>query len=183
MEILRFPNRMLTTPTKLVEFGAEVFSDAAVKEELPKLLKQRNGVGISANQIGVDASVCFIALPDGEPRYMINPTIVEMSKEMNVEEEGCLSLPGISATIDRYDWVRVRYFDGDWKEVEETIEGLLARAVQHELDHLAGKTIINHMPTVVRSIVMAKIRKCVRIERRNAMVAQRDGGRLFRTSR
>ena len=107
-----------------------------------------DGVGLAAPQIGLSLRL-FVADgspfgegEDGDPgcrdfkRVMINPVLFDMSEEENVMEEGCLSIPGIREPVTRPITLGVEYYDQDWNLVEEQLDGLAARIVQHENDHL-----------------------------------------------
>lgn len=120
------------------------------------------GVGLAAPQIGVSLRLCVIDLSvgrrGGELLVLANPEFV--SREgLQLEEEGCLSVPGFDATVARPAKAVVRALDR--KGVERTIEGtgLLARALQHELDHLNGTLFLDHLRGIKRDLIVRKIRK------------------------
>lgn len=138
------------------------------KPKLPKVLKDMwdtmhaaHGVGLAANQVGLSLRVAVIDVrPGGKPRpfVLINPEIVE--KEGSVEEEeGCLSIPGLYARVRRFKRVKARGLNEHGIPVEIVGEGLLARALQHEIDHLYGKLYIDHLPLLRRLKVLALIRR------------------------
>ena len=110
------------------------------------------GIGLAANQVGL--SKCFAVIdlqPGGErhPLVIINPVIEERSGVI-YEEEGCLSIPGFGAKVKRFSKVRVRALNEHGLPVVIEGEGLLARCLQHEIDHLNGKMYIDHVPLVSR---------------------------------
>ncbi len=123
------------------------------------------GVGLAAPQIGVPLQVCVIDLSvgkrGGELFTLVNPEFVERDG-MQLEEEGCLSLPGFSATVARPAHVVVHAMDrhGAPQTIEGT--GLLARALQHEIDHLDGRLFLDRLRGVKREIIVRKIRKLQR---------------------
>ncbi len=120
------------------------------------------GIGLAAPQIGVPLRVCVIDLSvgrkGGELITLINPEFVER-EGMQLEEEGCLSVPGFNATVARPARAVVRGLDrtGAGKIVEG--EGLLARALQHELDQLDGKLFLDRLKGIQRDIIVRKIKK------------------------
>lgn len=126
----------------------------AMKKDLPKILKDMfatmysvNGVGLAAPQIGLNIRLSVIDVkPDNkrQPLVLINPEIVSTSGTIK-EEEGCLSLPGLYAHIKRYSHARIRALDAHGQPYELSGDGLLARAFQHEIDHLDGKLFIDHL--------------------------------------
>lgn len=138
-----------------------------VRKELPKILKNMwdtlyaaNGVGLAAPQIGLSMRLSVVDVrPDGkpEPLVLINPEILS-GEGRTYEEEGCLSAPGLYARIQRFEKVRLRALDSDGKAWERTATGLLARAFQHEVDHLDGKLFLDHL-TLVQRLRVAPILK------------------------
>jgi len=120
------------------------------------------GVGLAATQLGVALRVFVIDLSVGKTNgqliVMVNPTFVEREGSQ-LEEEGCLSAPGFNATVIRPSRVVVKGLNRDG--VEQTIEGveLLARAIQHEMDHLDGVVFIDRLRSVKRDLIVRKIQK------------------------
>jgi peptide deformylase len=140
----------------------------AVRKDLPKLLRSMwaamesvKGVGLAAPQIGLNIRLAVIDVkPEGKSQrlVLINPEI--LSKEgLLQEEEGCLSLPGVYAKINRFARVRIRSTDAEGKIYEKTGEGLLARAFQHEIDHLNGKLFIDHLDFANRLKVLSIVKE------------------------
>lgn len=127
----------------------------AFKGELPALLKDMwatmaaaRGVGLAAPQIGLTLRVAVIDVkPEGKSHriVLINPEIISLEGELN-DEEGCLSLPGVYAKLRRHSRARVRALDEHGVSRELSGEGLLARAFQHEIDHLDGKLYVDRLP-------------------------------------
>ena len=101
------------------------------------------GVGLAAPQVGVLKRIVTIDVGEG-PILLINPEIIETSGEQT-GEEGCLSVPGKSGVVTRPNYVKVRAFDEDMKEIVLEGEGLLARAFCHEIDHLAGHMYVERV--------------------------------------
>ncbi len=117
------------------------------------------GIGLAAPQVGIPLRL--IVVDDeraGGTRPLINPAIT--AQRGSVEgEEGCLSIPGIFATVVRADWVRVEALDGDGTSLELEASGLLARVIQHEIDHLDGILFIDRLDKVTRDRIKRKIKK------------------------
>jgi peptide deformylase len=126
------------------------------------------GIGLAATQIGVPLRVCVIDLSvgkrGGELLTLVNPEFV-LRDGMQFEEEGCLSVPGFNATVARPATVVVRAADRTGQE--RTIEGtgLLARALQHEIDHLDGMLFLDRLRGIKREVIVRKIRKLQRAGR------------------
>lgn len=132
---------------------------AAIKKELPGLLRDMwdtmysvKGVGLAAPQVGLNIRLAVIDVHPNEkpqPLVLINPEM--LSKEGSLEEEeGCLSIPGLYSKVRRYAKVRIRALDARGRPYEMTGHGLLARAFQHEIDHLDGKLFIDCLSLVER---------------------------------
>ena len=123
------------------------------------------GVGLAAPQIGVPLRIFVVDVSGGrDPAgliVMINPKFVAR-EGMQLEEEGCLSLPGFEATVVRPTRVVVKGLDREGSEQEREGMGLLARAFQHEMDHLDGTLFIDHLRGIKRDLIVRRIRKLTR---------------------
>jgi len=123
-----------------------------INESLQKLIddmvdtmRDANGVGLAANQVGVLQRVVVIEIPDEEQvRVLINPEITRREGE-RVVEEGCLSIPGYRGELTRSLKLRVRALDRHGKQIRIKAEGLLAQALEHETDHINGTLYIDHL--------------------------------------
>ena len=121
------------------------------------------GIGLAAIQIGVPKRIIVLDISKDpekkEPMYFVNPVIVSISKNNITYEEGCLSVPGQFAEIDRPDRCHVKYLDynGNYKELKS--EGLLATCIQHEIDHLEGILFIDYLSNLKKSIIIKKLSK------------------------
>jgi peptide deformylase len=158
--ILRYGESLLHTPAaEVTEFGDTV---QRLIDDMIETMYAAPGVGLAATQVGVPLRVFVIDLSVGKTTgqliAMVNPTFVER-EGAQLEEEGCLSAPGFNATVMRPKRVVVKGFDRDG--VEQTIEGteLLARAFQHEMDHLDGVVFIDRLRGVKRDLIVRKIQK------------------------
>jgi peptide deformylase len=124
------------------------------------------GVGLSAIQVGVPRQIIVAdAAAEGEPRnpvHLVNPRIVEFSEELAVYNEGCLSLPEQFAEIERPARIVVEHLDyaGELKRLEA--DGLLARCIQHEMDHLDGVLFVDRISAVRRNIILRRLAKARR---------------------
>ena len=106
-------------------------------EDLFDTMHEAMGVGLAAPQVGILRRVCVVDVMDGDPIVLINPEIIETSGEQT-DDEGCLSVPGKCALVTRPDYVKVSSLDMDMNPVVYEGEGLRARAILHEMDHLDG---------------------------------------------
>jgi peptide deformylase len=114
-------------------------------EKMLQMMRESNGVGLAANQVGILDKVAVCEDEKEGTLVLINPEIVWTSQESQVDEEGCLSLPQVSLEVERSLKVIVRALDLEGKEVEVEAEGLFARVLQHEVDHLNGKLILDRV--------------------------------------
>ena len=128
------------------------------------------GIGLAAPQVGVlDRLIVMDCVKEegAEPRpmVMLNPEVVESSEELNVYEEGCLSIPEQYAEVTRPSEVTVAWMDADGNAQQETFDGLWATCVQHEIDHLNGKLFIDYLKPLKRQLIT---RKMVKLKRERA---------------
>ncbi len=131
-------------------------------DDMIETMRTRDGVGLAANQVGEAVRVVVIDTTAGEhpPLIFINPRIVFKSEETVEAEEGCLSLPGITLPVKRSAQVGVYAQDRSGKPFTiERADGLLARALQHEIDHLNGILFIDHVSALQRSMIGGKLKK------------------------
>lgn len=127
-------------------------------DEMLKTMFQYDGLGLAAPQIGVSKRVAVV-LREKEPIVMVNPTLLETSPDLIDGKEGCLSFPDIYEVIKRPQWVKVKAFNLEGKEYVVEEEGLVARAILHEIDHLEGKLLIDYLSPARRAIIKSKMRK------------------------
>jgi peptide deformylase len=121
------------------------------------------GVGLAAVQVGVPRRLLVLDVSDKDdeqaPIAMINPEIVSLGGESRVHEEGCLSIPDVRIEIERPGSATVRYIDRNGVRQELAADGLLATALQHEMDHLDGKLIIDFLTRLKRDMIVRRFRK------------------------
>ena len=121
------------------------------------------GIGLAAVQIGILKRIVVIDISKSEekkhPLFLINPQIVNQSKKTSIYEEGCLSLPGQFAEIERPAECTLKYIDYNGKEKELKAEGLLATCIQHEVDHLDGILFIDYLSKLKKDMIIKKLVK------------------------
>src|SRR6202047_949016 len=133
---------------------------AAEIERMGELMHDALGVGLAATQLGVLHRVLVYQAHAEDPvTALVNPVIEWTSEELEVAEEGCLSLPGVHVDVERPARVRVRAQDGSGDDVEVEAEGLEARAVQHEVEHLGGVLILDRISREARKETMRAMRE------------------------
>ncbi len=141
LDIVKYPNDILLIKCKSVEDFT--YMDSLSKKML-ELMKLHNGIGLAANQVGLDIRlfVMQISKTMKTPKICINPQIVYGCVPYE-EEEGCLSHPGIHRKIVRNKYIVIKYFDVNGKLIESKMKDLEARCAQHEIDHLNGISFID----------------------------------------
>lgn len=126
-------------------------------------LESVGGLGLAANQLGRDESVCLIKL-DNNIITMINPQIVSSGGEKKTSIEGCLSLPDITSKVERDETISVKFInpDTEWSEQEMEIDFPNSVIVQHEVDHLNGKLMIDYLTPLQKNLINTKLKKVSR---------------------
>ncbi len=163
LSIITLPHPALKTVSKPIERVDDVI--VAQMDAMLNAMYTAPGIGLAANQVNCLNRVIVMDIDwkkDGSkknPIRMANPEIVWQSEERAVMEEGCLSIPGQLAEVERPEAVRVRYLDHTGELQEIMADGLLATCVQHEIDHLDGILFIDHLSTLKRNMLLRKYKK------------------------
>ena len=143
----------------------------ALVQDLKDTLQRADGCGLAAPQIGVSERVVIVdgdVVSDmydylkGFRRTLINPVIVEESKEQTTYSEGCLSIPGIYCDVTRPKVITVEYYDEDLKLQSETFNNFAARMIQHELSHLDGDLFTDHAAPIRRKMLSSKLQNIIK---------------------
>jgi peptide deformylase len=136
-----------------------------VADAMVDAMAYESGVGLAAPQVGIEERI-LVALQmktpddsDADPIVMVNPEVVGRSPETWLFEEGCLSIPGIRGDVTRPERITVRYQDVDGKSHLIDLEGMFARVVQHEIDHLDGKLFIDYLSMGERTLLKPRLKK------------------------
>ncbi|MGH9748369.1 MAG: peptide deformylase [Candidatus Polarisedimenticolia bacterium] len=163
LPILRFPHEALATPSTPV---GEITDDLRrLVADMVETMYAAPGVGLAANQVGVTRRVAVVDITAGETPgnviVLIDPRILETSGTY-VEDEGCLSLPGFTERVTRPLRCIVEAMDLDGRVRRLEGEGLLARAFNHEIDHLDGRLFIEHLSALKRRLIKKKVQKRMR---------------------
>jgi peptide deformylase len=155
--------RKVATPVEQVDDVLRRLADGMLEA-----MYEAPGLGLAAPQVGVSRRliVLDVSEKDGEkkPLVMVNPEILTASDERRVYEEGCLSIPEVKVEIERPAAVTVRFLDREGRPQEIAAEGLLATVIQHEVDHLEGRLIIDFLTRLKRDIIIRKFRKQARAD-------------------
>mgnify|MGYP000509290855 CR=1 FL=1 len=161
-EILQYPDRRLRTPAQPVETIDEGVH--ALIDDMFETMYDAPGIGLAATQIDVHRRIVVMDVSEdgSEPRVLINPEILERADQCDIAEEGCLSIPGYADDVERPERIRIRALDRDGAAYELEAEGLLARCIQHELDHLDGRLFIDYLSDLKRKRLRRRYEKAAR---------------------
>ena len=176
--ILRFPDPKLRQ--RSVEVGEVDDGVRQLVADMTETMVDANGAGLAAIQVAAPVRLFIIdghvagGAEESPPKVFINPELVGISEEAQTGDEGCLSFPGIYVPVKRGMRARVRARDLDGQVFEVEGEGLYARALQHETDHLNGRLLVDQVGPVKREIIKRKLRKDAEAERAEA--ADRQAG-------
>jgi peptide deformylase len=129
-----------------------------ILDEMAQAMYDDDGVGLAAPQIGTSKRIIVADIGEGLVN-LINPEIVLQSDEQESVEEGCLSFPGIRVNISRSLKIEFKALNEKWEPIEREVEGLWSRVIQHEIDHLNGILIIDHISPLDRSLLRTKLKK------------------------
>ena len=158
-KILEFPDPRLRTRAAIVP--AVDGRIQALIDDMFETMYDANGIGLAASQIDVHEQVIVIDLStDGSaPRVFVNPTIEVIDETLDGFEEGCLSVPGFSEAVERPKAIKVDALDRDGNPIDETVTGLLAVCLQHEMDHLQGKLFVDYLSPLKRQRIRQRLEK------------------------
>ena len=161
LNVIEIPNPILYQKAEEVkEVTPEI---QTLLSDMLETMYKTNGVGLAGNQVGVLKRLVVIdcAAKDEEPDpiKMVNPKITFKSEDMVCHNEGCLSIPREYADVIRHEIVTVEYIDENGEKQERTASGLLAIAIQHELDHLEGILFIDHLSPLKRKMLLKHLEK------------------------
>ena len=164
MRIYKYGEAILKRKMKPVD-PADIRKLKPVIDDMFETMDEAQGVGLAANQVGLDMRLAVIRVPVGKEgdtieAVLINPVIVEKSGLMH-EEEGCLSFPDIFATVDRFRKVMVHCFNEKGMPVEINAEGLFAKAIQHEIDHLDGICFVDRVSDLGKLRIRGQLAKLI----------------------
>ena len=170
-EILTVPNPILKKVSEPVE-GGVTDEIRALMDDMLETMYDAPGIGLAAVQIGVPKRVIVMDLAredeEPQPKYFVNPEILETVEETKPYEEGCLSIPDYFDQVDRPVRCRLRYLDYDGNEIEEWAEGMYAVCIQHEMDHLEGTLFIDYLSRLKRQRAVDKVKKIKRLKQKSA---------------
>ena len=161
-KLLYVPNPFLRQ--KSLEIKAVGENELKIASKMREIMIKVPGVGLAANQIGILKQIVTISFIDQETKNevnysLFNPKILSYSKEKILMEEGCLSLPEQFAKIERPEKIKIQYLNDKNKLISKEVNGVEARILQHEIDHLSGKLFVDYLSSLKRNIIIKKVQK------------------------
>ena len=159
--ILTEPNKLLRKISESVESVGD--EERELMDDMLETMYAAPGIGLAAIQIGVPKRIIVMDISRDEnkkePRYFVNPVIKNKNNEKSKYEEGCLSVPGQFAEIERPNSCEVEYLEYNGKKQLLKADGLLATCIQHEMDHLEGVLFIDYLSKLKKSMIIKKLSK------------------------
>ena len=165
LTILRYPDLRLHTVARPVETVDDRIRQLV--DDMLETMYAAEGVGLAATQVDVHERVIVMDTSESrdQPLVLINPELVARSEDMNVVEEGCLSVPTIYDKVRRHARVAVRALDRQGQVFEREASGLTAVCIQHEMDHLMGKVFVEYLSSFKRDRIRSRLLKKLRDEK------------------
>ena len=159
--ILTEPNKLLRQISKPVDFVGK--EEKQLMDDMLDTMYEANGIGLAAIQIGIPKRIIVLDIGKDQknknPMYFVNPIIKNQNIEKTSYEEGCLSVPGQFAEIERANSCEVEYLNYNGKKKFLKANGLLATCIQHEIDHLEGILFIDYLSKLKKSLIIKKLSK------------------------
>jgi peptide deformylase len=158
MQLLKFTDPKLRVKPSVFVFD-ETTSARDLANDLWNKCRQLKGLGLSANQVGIDARVFVMGVDQNNRKNVFNPKIISTSEETNIAKEGCLSYPGLWLNIKRPKSVVVSYQNETGETIVEELDGLPARIFQHEYDHMEGLNFSDHASELKMKMALKSLEK------------------------
>lgn len=160
--IIMYGDPVLRQKAKNIDIGSDV---TQLIEDMYETMRNASGIGLAAPQIGKSIRLFVIdgTIIEDEPgmadfkKVFINPVILEEMGTPWDYEEGCLSIPNIREKISRRERLKIRYYDENWKLHEEKFDGMKARIIQHEYDHIEGKMFVDYLTPLRKRLLKGKL--------------------------
>ena len=168
LEILEYPDKRLRTIAKPVTEVTDKIRK--IIDDMFETMYEAPGIGLAASQVDVHQRIVTMDLSEDkdEPLVFINPEVTVLDGELESMQEGCLSVPGFYEDVTRVEHCLVKALDRDGKPFELEARGLLAVCIQHELDHLEGKLMVDYLSPLKRNRIKSKLEKQHKIDARNS---------------
>ena len=164
LKILEFPDPRLRTIAEPVEKVDDEIRQ--IIDDMFETMYDAPGIGLAATQVNIHKRIVVIDISEegNEPRVLINPEFEVLTDDMDLMQEGCLSVPGFYENVERPERIKLKALDRDGEAYELVAEGLLAVCIQHELDHLNGQLFVDHISRLKRDRIRSKLEKKHKLE-------------------
>jgi peptide deformylase len=158
LEVLHIPDNRLRKVAQAISNVDDSIRELA--KDMLETMYAENGIGLAATQVNVQKRMVVIDLSteQSDPKVLINPEILDSSGTEEMQE-GCLSVPDIFETVERPETITVRYQNLEGEIIEESVDGLYAVCIQHEIDHLDGRLFIDYLSPLKRNRILKKFEK------------------------
>jgi peptide deformylase len=168
LEILEYPDKRLRTIAKPVNNVND--NIRKIIDDMFDTMYEAPGIGLAATQVNVHQRIITMDLSEdkNEPMVFINPEVTVLEGELESMQEGCLSVPGFYEDVTRIEHCLVNALDRDGKAFEVEARGLLAVCIQHEIDHLEGKLMVDYLSPLKRNRIKSKLEKQHKIDARQS---------------
>jgi len=159
MKLVYYPDEFLSKKVKDVDIDNLTFNPLELKNEMVEFMLSKNGIGLSANQIGLDAQIFVMGNKEDNSSILINPVVLQHTEDTVIDIEGCLSFPGIFTQVKRPKEILVEYYDENIEKKRTHLTGYSVKVFLHEWDHLQGITFRDRISPLKWKMATKKARK------------------------
>lgn len=159
MNLVYYPNDFLSKKVAEVDIDSLNFNPVELKNEMVDFMLSNNGIGLSANQIGLDAQLFVMGDGKDNNSILINPTVIQHTEETVIDIEGCLSFPNVFAQVKRPKEILVEYYDENLEKKRTHLKDYSVKVFLHEWDHLQGITFKDRVSPLVWKMANKKAKK------------------------
>ncbi|WP_057833159.1 peptide deformylase [Colwellia sp. TT2012] len=165
LTVLRFPDPRLRTKAQPITDMTN--ATATIIDDMLATMYEEKGIGLAATQVDIHQRIVVMDTSEecNQPMVLINPEIIASSDETSINEEGCLSVPGTYAKVNRHDACTVKALDRQGKEFTLSATGLQSICIQHEIDHLNGILFVDYLSQLKRQRIQKKLEKEARLDK------------------
>lgn len=162
MNLLYYPDKFLTKELEPIDIENIDFDPLEIKNQMLDIMLSKMGIGLSANQVGLDKRLFVMGNTRDDSVLCINPTVLQYTEETELDIEGCLSFPGIQIKVSRPRDILVEYYNENLEKTRTMTSGYSARLFLHELDHVNGITFKDRVSKLKWNLAEKKVSKLVR---------------------
>ena len=159
MKLVYYPDEFLTKKVADVNIDFPAFEPTELKKEMVEFMLSNNGIGLSANQVGLDAQLFVMGDSEENSSMLINPTVLQHTEEIVIDLEGCLSFPNVFAQVKRPKEILVEYYDENLEKKRTHLTDYSVKVFLHEWDHLQGITFKDRVSPLVWKMANKKAKK------------------------